>query len=85
MEWTPVFQAIGVCLFIWAFFFIGDRLLSKTGVKHTYRYRNPYDRKCTTCGYHENKYQYATGQQRWETMHYGKAGHACSHAEAQKD
>lgn len=50
---------------------------------HVYRYRNPYDRKCVHCGYHENMFE-TIGGLRWEEMDSGHAGHRCSQKDAKK-
>jgi len=48
---------------------------------HRFRYRNPYDRKCVHCGYHEQMFL-TIGGSHWETMDNGKAGHRCSRRDA---
>lgn len=82
-ELIPMLELAGFCLCVWAGVHYLKKFFGFTGITHTYRYRNPYDRKCVKCGYHENMYQYAFGSSGWETMHYGKAGHVCSNSKAE--
>ncbi len=41
------------------------RFLLSLANRHTWEYRNPFDRVCTKCGRHENAYQYSWGGRSW--------------------
>jgi hypothetical protein len=92
MEWLGMDEQALRLAFWLVVFYLGCGVLFAWGREifhflrfpiHVYRYRNPFDRKCIHCGYHENVYDTGFGTH-WEAMDSGKAGQRCSRKDAKE-